>query len=175
MLPTPSPAHAHDFMLETPSPLGTILLCSDGEALTGLYFTDQRDCPAQRPTTPPPVPAVLHQTAGELAEYFAGTRRQFTVPLRPPGGTPFARRVWQGLADIPYGTLHTYASLAEHIGLTRQHCRALGTANGANPISILIPCHRVIAAGQKLGGYGGGLPRKRALLALEGHGWAKNA
>jgi AraC family transcriptional regulator of adaptative response/methylated-DNA-[protein]-cysteine methyltransferase len=108
---------------------------------------------------------VLAQLKRELAEYFAGDRREFTVPLHPVG-TSFQQTAWQGLLEIPYGATRSYAQLAESIGHPRA-VRAVGSANGRNPISILIPCHRVIASGGGLGGYGGGLDRKRLLLDLE--------
>ncbi len=108
---------------------------------------------------------VLTQLKRELAEYFAGSRREFSVPLHPVG-THFQQAAWQGLVRIPYGVTRSYAQLAESIGHPRA-VRAVGAANGRNPIAIVIPCHRVIATGGGLGGYGGGLDRKRLLLDLE--------
>ncbi len=108
---------------------------------------------------------VLLQLKEELSQYFAGTRRDFTVALHPIG-TAFQQAAWQGLLEIPYGTTCSYAQLAESIGHPRA-VRAVGSANGRNPIAIVIPCHRVIATGGGLGGYGGGLDRKRLLLDLE--------
>lgn len=101
----------------------------------------------------------------QLREYFAGTRRQFDLPLAPEG-TPFQQRVWRALLDIPYAETVSYGELAGRIG-QRNASRAVGLANGSNPISIVIPCHRVIGANGKLIGYGGGLPNKERLLALE--------
>jgi methylated-DNA-[protein]-cysteine S-methyltransferase len=101
----------------------------------------------------------------QLTEYFAGTRRQFDLPLAPEG-TPFQQRVWRVLLDIPYGQTISYGELAARIGQPSA-ARAVGLANGSNPLPIVIPCHRVIGAGGKLTGYGGGLPIKRQLLALE--------
>jgi AraC family transcriptional regulator of adaptative response/methylated-DNA-[protein]-cysteine methyltransferase len=109
--------------------------------------------------------AILRQTRTELGEYFAGNRRDFTIPLRYPG-TPFEERVWSALLKIPYGETRSYESLAM-ITSTKEAVRAVGSANGRNRIAIVIPCHRVINKGGGLGGYGGGLWRKRALLALE--------
>jgi methylated-DNA-[protein]-cysteine S-methyltransferase len=100
-----------------------------------------------------------------LEEYFAGTRRKFSVTL-DPAGTPFQHRVWAALCEIPYGTTISYGELARRIGQP-QASRAVGMANGRNPISIIVPCHRVIGANGTLTGYGGGLERKRFLLALE--------
>ncbi len=105
------------------------------------------------------------QVACELTEYFAGTRREFTFPVLTEG-TEFQQRVWHQLEKIPYGETVTYGELARIIGRPRAS-RAVGTANGSNPIPIVIPCHRVVAAGGKLGGYGGGLSLKKKLLELE--------
>ena len=107
----------------------------------------------------------------ELEEYFAGRRREFTLPL-DLRGTPFQLAVWNGLAQIPYGTTCSYADLARQIGRPRAH-RAVGAANGANPVPIVLPCHRVIASGGGIGGYSGGLETKRRLLAFE-QGTAQN-
>lgn len=107
----------------------------------------------------------IRETARQLAEYFAGARRAFELPL-DLRGTPFQLRVWNALLRIPYGETRTYgqlAALAGHPGAAR----AVGAANGANPIAIIVPCHRVVASGGGLGGYGGGLDCKRFLLALE--------
>jgi len=107
------------------------------------------------------------QAAGrQLRDYFAGTRRQFDLPLDPQG-TAFQQRVWQYLVTIPFGETRSYAQVAEAIG-SRAAVRAVGAANGANPIPIVVPCHRVIGANGKLTGYGGGLPLKQRLLELEG-------
>jgi methylated-DNA-[protein]-cysteine S-methyltransferase len=102
----------------------------------------------------------------QLREYFAGTRRTFDLPL-DPRGTPFERRVWARLREIPYGATTSYGAIALEFGL-RSAARAVGRANGSNPIPIVIPCHRVIGADGTLTGFGGGLPLKRALLELEG-------
>lgn len=104
--------------------------------------------------------------AAELAQYFAGERKGFGLACRPRG-TPFQREVWTALAAIPYGVTWSYARLAAHVGRPGAS-RAVGRANGANPISIVLPCHRVIGSDGSLTGYGGGLPAKRALLELEG-------
>jgi O-6-methylguanine DNA methyltransferase len=111
-------------------------------------------------------PARCAAVASELADYFAGRRRDFTLTLDPPG-TPFQRDVWGELARIPYGATVSYGELARRVGRPAAS-RAVGAANGANPIPIVLPCHRVIGANGSLTGYGGGLPIKRALLALEG-------
>jgi methylated-DNA-[protein]-cysteine S-methyltransferase len=109
---------------------------------------------------------ILEQAARELEEYFDGRRREFTVPVEPEG-TEFQLNVWAGLTRIPYGATWSYAQLAQAIGKP-QAVRAVGAANGANPIGIIIPCHRVIGSDGSLTGFGGGLPLKRRLLELEG-------
>jgi len=148
------------------SPIGRLLLTSDGTALTGLYMEPSREWQcidgAARDATAWPLPAALRQ----LAEYFAGTRRAFDLPLRPQG-TAFQRRVWAALAEIPYGRTLSYGDLAQRIDNPRA-ARAVGLANNRNPLSIVVPCHRVIGADGSLTGYGGGLERKRWLLAHEG-------
>ena len=101
----------------------------------------------------------------QLQDYFAGRRRQFDLPLAP-AGTPFQQRVWRALLDVPYGETISYGELASRIG-QRTASRAVGLANGSNPLPIVIPCHRVIGASGKLTGYGGGLPIKQQLLRLE--------
>jgi O-6-methylguanine DNA methyltransferase len=113
-----------------------------------------------------PLPQPLVAAVAQLEEYFAGERRTFDLPLELEG-TDFQRSVWLRLAEIPYGETVSYAELAMMVG--RPHAyRAVGQANGANPVPIVLPCHRVVASGGGLGGYGGGLPMKRQLLTLEG-------
>lgn len=144
------------------SPIGPLLLLSDGTRLTGLYM-NERVVPAGSVENPDvePFPEVRRQ----LTEYFAGERQEFDLPLAP-NGTTFQRTVWAFLREIPYGQTVSYGELAKRI---RQPgaSRAVGLANGKNPISIVIPCHRVIGANGKLTGYGGGLPNKAFLLDLE--------
>ena len=156
-----------------PSPVGELVLAASGTALTGVYFSTSRHGP------PPieraawmeddgrgPAGEFLARTRQELAEYFAGTRRTFDVPLDPPG-TAFQRRVWDALRAIPYGTTLSYSELARRLG-DLQATRAVGAANGRNPIPIIVPCHRVVGANGALTGFGGGLDRKRWLLEHEG-------
>jgi methylated-DNA-[protein]-cysteine S-methyltransferase len=148
------------------SPIGRLLLCCDGESLTGLYM----DVPGSgRHRLESAVEdgrvGPLAQAARQLGEYFAGERREFDLPLRLDG-TEFQRRVWQALTEIPYGETWSYGRLALRVGNPKA-CRAVGLANGRNPISILIPCHRVIGADGSLTGYGGGVERKRWLLGHE--------
>jgi len=147
------------------SPLGCIQLRGSAADLTGLFFADDGKLP------PLSTESIADSTrfesvTTELAEYFAGNRQQFTVPLRP-AGTKFQRRVWAELAKIGYGVTVSYGEVARRIGQPDAF-RAVGSANGSNPISILIPCHRVIGASGALVGYGAGVDRKRALLELEG-------
>lgn len=154
-----------------PSPLGELILASDGESLTGLWFSGQKHAPA-----PPAGPArddlpVFAQARAWLTAYFQGQDPGPTPPLAP-AGTPFQQEVWRLLLAIPYGRTATYQALAGQLarqrGLTSMSAQAVGGAVGRNPISILIPCHRVVGSDGSLTGYAGGLERKRALLELEG-------
>ena len=147
-----------------PSPVGDLVLMSDGQALTGLMMTDQRHTKGVQPGwVREPRPFGPART--QLGEYFAGERTDFDLELAP-AGTPFQVEVWRTLRDIPYGTTINYGELAKRIG-NANASRAVGSANGRNPIGIIVPCHRVIGANGSLVGYGGGLDRKKALLALE--------
>ncbi len=149
-----------------PSPLGEILLASDGAALTGLWFEGQkyaaRTLDNEQMACPLPVFAL---TKAWLDAYFSGKQPDFTVPVNPKGSA-FQKRVWEQLLTIPYGQVITYGALAADLGCPS--ARAVGGAVGKNPISLLIPCHRVVGAGGRLTGYAGGLDRKVALLTLEG-------
>jgi len=145
------------------TPIGRVVLESDGDVLIGLWLPQERRHARQDATGH--VPAVLAQAAQELEEYFAGSRTGFDVPLELDG-TPFQREVWDELTRIGYGETITYGELARRVGRPRGP-RAVGQANGRNPVPIIVPCHRVVASGG-IGGYGGGLKVKRALLALEG-------
>lgn len=143
-----------------PSPLGPLQLFATGDQLVGLYMSE-----------PPAIAAierrsdVLVRAIAQLTEYFAGARRVFDLPLALDG-TAFQQRVWQTLLDIPHGATWSYGELARAIGKPSAS-RAVGAANGKNPISIIVPCHRVIGANGDLTGYGGGMPAKRWLLAHE--------
>jgi len=146
------------------SPIGELLLLGDDQALHGLYMQDGRKpmrIAQDWERTPAPFAAVIAQ----LHEYFDGQRVAFDVPLVMDGST-FERRVWRALRDIPYGETVSYGELARRIGQPTA-ARAVGLANGRNPISVIVPCHRVIGANGTLTGYGGGLERKRMLLELE--------
>ena len=151
----------------TDSPLGRVLLTSDGLALTGVYFADQKYFPQPAPAgkeTPQaePFPDAVRQ----LDEYFAGSRRVFDLPLAPRG-TAFQHAVWHAIAAIPPGETVGYGTLAQRLARPKA-ARAVGAATGRNPLSVVVPCHRVVGAAGQLTGYAGGLARKRALLALEG-------
>lgn len=138
--------------------LGLILIRADAEGLTEIDFVGERQ--------EPPRPGPLTELACEqLAEYFAGTRRDFDLPLAPRG-TDFQRRVWAALEGIPYGETRNYAELAEQLG-SKGGQRAVGAANGRNPLAIVVPCHRVIGSDGRMTGYAGGIGRKRWLLAFE--------
>jgi methylated-DNA-[protein]-cysteine S-methyltransferase len=156
------------------SPIGTLLVESDGRAITQITlpgkFTQRA---SMSPTssnsnnkTENENSAVLSRAVRQLDEYFAGKRTEFDLPLELEG-TAFQKDVWLALAEIPYGKTISYAELASMVGRPSAF-RAVGQANGANPIPIVLPCHRVIASGGGIGGYGGGLEMKRRLLALEG-------
>ena len=146
------------------SPIGELLLVGDEQGLRGLYMETRRHPPRLEPGWRHD-PASFAAATAQLEEYFAGERTEFELPLAP-AGTPFQQRVWAMLREIPFGETTTYGALAERLGSPRV-VRAVGMANGRNPISIVVPCHRVIGAGGALVGYGGGLERKRALLAHE--------
>ena len=147
------------------SPIGELLLTSDGRSLTRIHMLP-RGAALHRPAAHwRRDPAALDDAELQLREYFAGRRTEFDLPLAPEG-TPFQRRVWEALREIPYGTTVSYGELARRVGHP-DGARAVGAANGRNPIAIVIPCHRVIGAGGALVGYGGGLDRKRVLLELE--------
>lgn len=141
------------------SPIGDLTLTEEEGALTGLYFGRLSRPGEEGPT------ALLEEAARQLREYFAGQRREFDLPLRLRG-TAFQMQVWQVLQAIPYGEVRTYGEIARAIGKPKA-CRAVGMANHNNPISIIVPCHRVVGAGGSLTGYGGGLENKRFLLELE--------
>jgi methylated-DNA-[protein]-cysteine S-methyltransferase len=150
------------YFATVPSPIGSLLLVSDGEALTAVEMEPHRPeiAGGARPDNGP-LRAVIEQ----LEQYFAGERTDFDLPLRPHG-TEFQQRVWQGLLTIPYGHTTSYGALALELG-NPTGSRAVGLANGRNPIAVIVPCHRVIGADGSLTGYGGGLDRKRWLLSHE--------
>jgi methylated-DNA-[protein]-cysteine S-methyltransferase len=139
--------------------VGPIGLTAAGDALTGVWLR------ATKPCGPAPARGVLAEAARQLASYFAGRLRVFDLPLAPRG-TPFQVAVWDALRTIPYGETWSYADLARQIGRPIA-VRAVGAANGQNPLPIVVPCHRVIGSNGRLVGFGGGLDMKRALLDIE--------
>jgi methylated-DNA-[protein]-cysteine S-methyltransferase len=148
------------------SPVQTLLLTSDGTALTGLYLLDNDAAPEIKSDWVCSEDAApFAEAKRQLAAYFNGELKAFDLPLHMQG-TPFQQRVWKALQDIPYGSTISYGELARRVG-NPNASRAVGLANGRNPISLIMPCHRVIGANGKLTGYSGGLSRKEALLALE--------
>ncbi len=152
------------FYTQLGSPIGTLLLVSEDSRLSQITFAkDGR--PAVPKTEWQEDAAALSETIRQLRAYFAGQLETFDLPLAPEG-TPFQQKVWGELLKIPYGNTTSYGELAKRIG-NPQASRAVGLANGSNPIPIVIPCHRVIGSNGKLTGYGGGLPIKEKLLALE--------
>lgn len=146
------------------SPLGPLRLVASARGLRGLYFQQHRHAPAVDPAWVPDAAAFAPVTS-QLDAYFAGERRTFDLALDPLG-TAWQQRVWDALAEIPYGVTVSYGQLAARLGAPRAS-RAVGLANGRNPISIVVPCHRVVGADGRLTGYGGGLARKQHLLGIE--------
>ncbi len=150
------------------SPLGPILLAASARGLAGLWFQGQRHWPQDASCwRAQPAHPVLAQARRQLDDYFAGRLAAFELPLDLGGGTDFQGRVWQALRAIPAGLTESYAALAVRIGAPRA-VRAVGAAVGRNPVSIIVPCHRVVGAAGALTGYAGGLARKTSLLQLEG-------
>ncbi|WP_370618946.1 methylated-DNA--[protein]-cysteine S-methyltransferase [Mumia sp. Pv 4-285] len=142
------------------SPIGGLRVHSDGAGITEIDFDAHEDGGESHD-------AVLDAAVAQLREYFAGERTTFDLPLGPQKGSAFQRSVWKALCEIPYGKTATYGQLAAELELGPFGARAVGSANGSNPIPIIVPCHRVIGANGTLTGYAGGLERKQALLDLE--------
>jgi methylated-DNA-[protein]-cysteine S-methyltransferase len=153
-----------------PSPLGDIALRVEDDFLTGLFFVGQKYFPqlSLAPVHGRVPPLVLHAKQ-QVAEFFSGERQAFTLPIAMRG-TPFQRQVWKELAAIPYGSVTSYGDIAKRLRLSTGHARAVGSAVGHNPVSVIVPCHRVLSTSGQLTGYAGGVDRKAALLALENHG-----
>lgn len=147
------------------SPIGELTLTANAEALVAIDFPDPRHPPPPRQARTVARHPVLDVAARELGEYFAGKRTEFSVPLAPEG-TPFQRIVWDALATIPFAVTWSYGQLAAAIRRPSAS-RAVGSANGRNPLPIIVPCHRVIGASGSLTGFGGGLPTKQWLLGHE--------
>ena len=148
--------------LSVPTPWGDLVAVAENGALVRICLPGDKP---EEPVTGSRDP-LLKKAASELQEYFSGRRREFDLPLNP-AGTVFQQKVWRELCRIPYGTVETYGEIARRLGIPHG-ARAIGQANHRNPIPIIIPCHRVTAAGNKIGGYGGGIELKIRLLALEG-------
>jgi methylated-DNA-[protein]-cysteine S-methyltransferase len=161
-MPTVAPPRSFGY---APTPLGRVLVITTGHELSGLHFDGHGRTPRVAGGASPSG-RVLAAVTEQLAEYFQGSRNRFELALRFDG-TPFQVAVWSALLEIPYGQTSTYGALAARIGKPLA-ARAVGAANGQNPISIVVPCHRLIGANGDLTGYGGGIDRKRSLLELEG-------
>lgn len=152
-----------------PSPVGPLTLIANAEGMVAVLWENERPgrVPLDGDVGSDTMP-ILQEAKRQLAEYFNGRRQTFDLPLAAKG-TPFQSKVWKALTAIPYGTTRTYAEIARQIGRHRA-VRAVGAAIGRNPLSILVPCHRVIGSNGKLTGFAGGLPRKAILLELESTG-----
>ncbi|MGE5170937.1 MAG: methylated-DNA--[protein]-cysteine S-methyltransferase [Rudaea sp.] len=162
------PARAAALTRRMTSPLGEMLLVADarGDALQGVYFVPQKHFPADAATWREAKHApLLEAVEAQLREYFTGERTTFDLPLAP-AGTPFQRRVWQAISEVPFGATLSYAALAQRIGMPSA-VRAAAAATGRNPLTIVIPCHRIVGSDGRMTGYAGGVERKRALLGLE--------
>lgn len=147
------------------SPIGTLVIAEDGKGISELFLGAGTPAGSREETTP-----LLREAVRQLTEYFAGTRRDFSLPMSLHG-TPFQLAAWEALCSIPYGETRSYRQIAEQIGSPKAY-RAVGMANHCNPVMIVVPCHRVIAADGSLGGYACGLDAKRFLLELETKGHA---
>lgn len=151
---------------EHDSPLGRLILAASARGMRGVYFDEHRHFKGTAGWQRDPRQALLQEAGEQLDAYFAGRRSDFTLPLDGQG-TPFQQAVWQALCAIPFGQVISYGQLAQWLG-NPNAVRAVGAAIGRNPVSIIVPCHRVVGATRALTGYAGGLERKQSLLALEG-------
>lgn len=163
MPPSALPIHCAPLM----TPLGSMLLAAQSDHLIGAWFEGQKNGPVAQGWHPNPTHPVLQASAQQLHAYFAGRLTRFTLPLRFAWGTAFQRAVWQLLTQLPYGHSWTYGELAHRLARPRAY-RAVGAAVGLNPISVIVPCHRVLGLHGRLTGYAGGIDRKQALLEREG-------
>lgn len=154
------------------TPLGPVHLAANAQGLCGLWFTGQKHAPTQLdgPQAWPAMPEhpLLREARHQLDAWFAGQRQAFDLQLDLSGGTPFQQTVWNALLGLPWGRTDSYGQLSARLGQP-QSVRAVAAAVGRNPISLVVPCHRVLGARGQLTGYAGGLERKRALLAMEAH------
>lgn len=145
-----------------PSPVGELRLVTDGDLITAVDFSPH----TPRAGATDDSQALLRRARVQVEAYFAGELREFDLPIAA-SGTPFQQRVWAALRVIPYGATASYGEIASRLGLAPGASRAVGLANGRNPVPVIVPCHRVIGSNGMLTGYGGGLERKRCLLSLE--------
>ncbi|MBI3711374.1 MAG: methylated-DNA--[protein]-cysteine S-methyltransferase [Burkholderiales bacterium] len=152
--------------LTIPSRLGTLRLLATDKGVAGVYFEQHKHMRPDSDSRYDPASTLLQEAARQISDYLAGHRQHFDLPLDMGLATPFQHQVWQALQTIPYGSTISYKQLAEKIKNPKA-VRAVGAANGRNPLSMIIPCHRVIAASGDLHGYAGGLERKRVLLEME--------
>jgi methylated-DNA-[protein]-cysteine S-methyltransferase len=153
------------------SPLGPMILAASDLGLCGVWFKGQRHGPSDerlRGWTSVTAHPLLHDASAQLQAYFAGDLSRFDLPLDLSAGTPFQQLVWQALLAVPSGHSQSYGDLARRLDNPKA-VRAVGAAVGRNPVSIIVPCHRILGGGGQLTGYAGGLWRKQALLKLEGH------
>ena len=153
------------FYKTTITPVGRLKLIANDEGLAAVLWPNDNPNRVKITARPDEDHPVLRKTEQQLQEYFSGKRKTFSLKLNP-GGTEFQKKVWQALLTIPFGETKSYLELALQVG-NRKACRAVGAANGKNPISIIIPCHRVIGRDGKLTGFAGGLETKAQLLSLE--------
>ncbi len=158
--------HACTVQHRIDTPLGPMVLAASPQGLNGAWFDGQRHQPDPTPWPQALHHPVLREAQQQLLAYFAGRRRHFALPLDLSGGSAFQQAVWQALLGIGPGATTSYGALAAALGSPRA-VRALGAAVGRNPVSVIVPCHRVVGSGGALTGYAGGLPRKEALLRLE--------
>ena len=158
--------HSSTVQTRYASPLGPMIVAATDAGLAGLWFEGQRHLPESSGWPQAPAHPVLVQAVAQLDEYFAGRRSGFDLPLDLQGGTAFQQSVWQALLAIPAGATTSYGAISAQVGRPAA-VRAVGAAIGRNPVSIVVPCHRVLGRDGGLTGYAGGLERKSALLALE--------
>lgn len=163
---TPAQADAGSAWTQVDTPIGPLRLVARGDALRAIEFSPWPSAEVEAVGERDDDRPVLRRAAEQLAAYFSGDLREFDLPL-DPGGTPFQQRVWAELSRIGYGTTTSYGEVARRLGMTNAASRAVGLANGRNPIPVVVPCHRVIGADGRLTGYAGGLERKQLLLDLE--------
>lgn len=163
--PAGGTARVHTFL---ESPVGELTVVAEGGSLVGVYFADPRHGPGELGRSAPADPT-LRRVCRELRGYFVGSCTRFDIPVVFPAGSPFQRQVWRALQDIPYGETVSYGELAARLGRPAA-ARAVGGAVGRNPVSVVVPCHRVVGATGALTGFGGGLDRKQTLLDVEQRG-----